>query len=642
MAGEALPPPEPAERRKYERLGEALLTDDGRLSDPPQATSIAAEALAARMRSSTLELALAATGLVVGSDMVGRLGDSRYVLLPYDERYPSKGADVVHSDELRSTQYRPSAHRAVRMDTAEAEHLVRMIATSELMGAWSHGSSHNARALALQEIAAGEFGLTGVRPSQLDRDTRWKVELELRYNTDALTDFVRTQYRMTQELLQARGITELMSYRAYIWSAEERPPWGENSIGSVVEAPQRPLAGWSPDRQVIADWLKARREPGVILAARHSAQDLVSLPMTGMGVLSQKRWVMLPGDHRAVVDGVVSERLIDERLIDEGEGPAVFAGSAPAAAVAEATQAASPDWKPHLVAARLRAPYELDARIGRILDGNEEAPSWWPRDDSGYCIARRDLEFLRIDPQQLRWMLTGRSPMGLTPRLYQQFAGEMVEALEHDRVQASQVDLRLKGSAAGLFSGLRKTLPTEAELAGRPEALGRMRKWFGSDENRPLRRPYDAMYRLGLEPEPSDYDLDVNSTAAVRLARAYWRDHHSHRYPGDFMGGHGYLDKQAVRGGLPNLSDWARRWEDRLNRPLSLGVFESTGPFDEAALGRKLSAHFKDSDWIIHRQHRLIGPDAPRPEAGVVAVRPEHLRQVVGREHHSRQRVGRG
>ncbi|MEU4394386.1 hypothetical protein [Kribbella sp. NPDC023855] len=636
MAADGLPPPGSDERLGCERLGNALLTDNGRVVRTPQATTIAVEALAARMRSSTLELALAATGLVVGSDMVGRLGDSRYVLLPYDERYPSKGADVLHSDELRTAQYRPLAHRAIRMDTAEAERLVRMIATSELMGAWSHGSSHNARALALQEITAGEFGLSGVRRSQLDGDTRWKVERELRYNTDALTDFVRTQYAMTQELLQARGITELVSYRAHIWSAEERPPWGENKLGTVVEAPQRPLAGWSPDRQVIADWLKVRREPGVILAARHSARDLVSLPMTGMGVLSQKRWVTLPGDHRAVVDGVLSDRLIDER-----KRSAVLAGP-PARSLSGATQAVSPEWQPHLVAARLRAPDALDARIGRILDGHEEAPSWWLRDDSGYAIARRDLEFLRIDPQHLRWMLTGESPMGLTPRLYRQFAAEMLAALEHDRIKASQVDIRLKGTAAEFFSGPRKTLPTEAELAGKPEALARMREWFGSDDRRPLRRPYDAMYRLGLEPEPSDYDLDINSTAAVRVARAYWRDQLNDRYPGDFMGGHGYLDKQAVRGALPSLSDWARRWEDRLNRPLSLGVFESSGPFDEAALGRKVSAHFKDSDWIIHSPRNVIGPSSPLGQPGVAAVRPDHLRRAAGREHHSRQRVGRG
>ena len=108
------------------------------------------------------------------------------------------------------------------------------------------------------------------------------------------------------------------------------------------------------------------------------------------------------------------------------------------------------------------------------------------------------------------------------------------------------------------------------------------------------------------------------------------------------MGGHGFLDKQAVRVVLPHLADWGRRWEDRLNRPLSLGVFESTGPFDEAALGRRLSAHFKDSDWIVHHQQKVAGPNPPLGQARVAAARPDHLRRVSAGQHRFGSRGGRG
>jgi hypothetical protein len=626
MDTDAVPPDE---RRRYRRLGAALLTDDGRVTDARRAEAIAVEALAGRMRSSTPELVLAAMGLVVSSEMVDRLGDSRYVLLPDDARYPAAGAQVLHTDELRSAAYRSHAHRAVCMDTAEAERLVRLIATGELMGAWTYGSSNNARVFALQAIARDEFGLRHVVDAQLDRETRRSVELELRYNRSALADFLRTQYTMTQEVLRARGITGLISYRAHIWSRDgKRPAWAaEDSAGQVVEVPQRPLASWSPDRQVIADWLAARQEPGVILAARHPAEDVVALPTTGMGSVGEKRWVLLPGNRRAVVDVVVADpRLEHASGIDRSAG-----SRGPTRKVPEVVVGGG--WDPRTVAARVRAADALDVRIGRILDGREEAPAWWLRDDSGYAVAGRDLEFLRIDEQHVRWMLTGQSPMGLTPKLYHQFAGELLHALQQDRVGATQVDVRLKGTAAEFFSGVRKTLPTEAELADRPEALGRMREWFGDDQRRPLRRPYDAMYRLGLEPEPSDYDLDINSTAAIRVARTYWREHHRDRYPGDFMGGHGYLDKQAVRGALPHLADWATRWEDKLSRPLSLGVFESTGPFNEAALGRNLSAHFKPTDWLIHHTRTSAGPQLP-PSDGLAptptAARSQHPRRVRG------------
>lgn len=139
MASDALPGAD--ERWRYQHLGEALLTDDGQITQARQAKTFAVEALAARMRSSTLELVLAATGLNVGSDMAGRLGDSRYVLVPHLDRDRSMGADLLHVDELSSEQYRLRAHGAVRMDTEDAEHLVRTIATSELLDAWSYGSS---------------------------------------------------------------------------------------------------------------------------------------------------------------------------------------------------------------------------------------------------------------------------------------------------------------------------------------------------------------------------------------------------------------------------------------------------------------------------------------------------------------------
>src|SRR5689334_19993360 len=134
MAAEPLPPVGSAERRERQRIGEALLFDDGRVTTTPEAKTVAIEALAARMRSSTPELVLASMGLTVGNDMATRLGDSRYVLLAHNERYPSLGADVLHVDELRSEQYREQAHRAIAMDSERADQVVRMIATSELMG----------------------------------------------------------------------------------------------------------------------------------------------------------------------------------------------------------------------------------------------------------------------------------------------------------------------------------------------------------------------------------------------------------------------------------------------------------------------------------------------------------------------------
>ncbi|MCQ4043280.1 zeta toxin family protein [Streptantibioticus rubrisoli] len=623
------PPPGSQERIDQQRIGEALLTDDGRITSTSQAKTIAIQALAERMRSSTPELALAAFGLVVGTDMAHRLGDSRYVLVPHNEKYPSMGADVLRINELDPADPRHSPDKALRMDNPRAEALIRQIAVSELMGAWAYGSNNNVRVLALQEAAKEEFGLTRVLEWQMDPKTRAAVDLELDYNRDALQDFLRTQYDLTQEALAARGITELVAYRALTWhEGATQPTWADLDVGDAFEARHRPLASWAADRQIVADWLEQRGGHAVILVDRKPAQDILSMPTTGMGFFAQKEWVTLPGDRLVTLDGVYTGRTPAAEA-EQTAASSVTIGAPVLNDAAEALandaegksaaihQEAAAQWRPVTITAQLDPADPLDNQIVRILSGDEEFPSWWPRDDSGYAITGRDLNFLGINPVQLKWMLTGEAPMGMTPELYQRFSTEMLEALRRDGIEPSQVDIRLKGTGAAFFAGTHKTLPSEEDLVGNPEAAQRLREWFGNSQDRPIRRPYDFMWRLGLEPVPSDFDLDINSTAMVRAARAHWIDHHSDRYPGDFMGGHGYLDKQAVMSAFPALAEWANRWQEDLGRPLSLGVFESSGPFDATQLGRTLSSHFQDTDWIIHSPDHPMAWRTPRPKITV-------------------------
>lgn len=628
---EASRPPESQERISHQRISEALLTDDGRITETPQAKTIAINAIAERMRSPTPELVLAAFGLVVGTDMGHRLGDGRYVLAPHNEQYPSMGADVLNRDELDPIDSRHAPDKVVYMDDPRAETLIRRIAVSELMSAWSYGSNNNVRVLALQEATKEEFGLADVLEWRMDPKTRDATALELDYNRDALRDFLRTQYDMTQEVLATRGITQIIAYRALTWQeGSARPDWAGLDVGDTFEARQRPLASWSTDRQIVADWLEQRGGRAVILIDRKATQDILSIPMTGMGYFAQKELVTLPGDSLVTLDGVytgnapaaAAERtaascvtLGAPSLGDPAETPTNSAGE-------RQLPDASGPWHPLTITAKLDLADPIDSQITRILDGEDESPSWWPRDDSGYAITKHDLDYLGINPVQIKWMLTGEAPMGMTPKLYQQFGTEMLEALERDGIHPSQVDIRIKGTGANFFSGVHKTMPREEELAVEPAAAQRLRDWFGGNRVRPMRRPYDAMWRLGLEQTPSDIDLDINSTAIVRAARTYWRTHRSDRYLGDFMNGHGYIDKQTAKATLPRLAIWARKWEDTLGRPLSLGIFESSGPFDATVIGRTLSSHFRRSDWIVHSPEAPMTWRTPRSKLAAPAVSP--------------------
>ncbi|SCF60610.1 MULTISPECIES: hypothetical protein [unclassified Streptomyces] len=623
------PPLTSQERIEQQRVGEALLTDDGRITNTGQAKTIAIHAVAERMRSSTPELVLSAFGLVVGTDMAHRLGDGRYVLVPHNEQYPSMGADVVHVGDLDAANPRHASASVVRMDDPHAEVLVRWIAVSELMGSWSYGSNNNVRVLALQEASREEFGLTNVLEWRLDPKTRAAVGLELDYNRDALREFLRTQYAMTQDVLAARGITELISYRALTWpEGAPHPEWADLNVGDSFQARHRPLASWSADRQIVADWLEQRGGRAALLVARKPAQDILAIPMTGIGFFGQKEWVTLPGNGPTTLDGIYSGTA--PAAVEQTAASSIHLGApvlddtpdAPAERPAPALAKAGDQAQPLTVAAQLDPADPLDNRIIQILAGEEEFPSWWPQDDTGYAIRQRDLDFLGINPVQIKWMLTGEAPMGMTPELYQQFGTEMLEALQLDGIQPSQLDIRLKGSGAGFFSGIHKSLPREEDLLGNPVAAQRLRDWFDDDQDRPARPPHDSMWRLGLDSVPSDFDLDINSTAIVQAARAHWQANHPDRYPGDFMGGHGYLDKQTAVGTLPALGEWASRWERTLGRQLSLGVFESTGPFDATVLGRALSSHFLDTDWIIHQPDTPMAWHTPRSKITDLSAPP--------------------
>ncbi|GAB2481332.1 hypothetical protein [Nocardiopsis aegyptia] len=608
-----LPPPaqDSPEREDQQRIGEALLNDDGRIQDTPQAKTIAIEALARRMRTPTRELAVSAIGLNVGTDMVERLGDHRYVLVPFNEEYPSMGADVLHVDELDpAAEPRHASDRVVPMDRPEADTLVRQIAVSEVMGAWAYGSNNNVRALAIQEAAKEEFNIPRVLEWSMDSAMRKKVDIELGYSRNAYKDFLRAQWDMTQETLAQRGISELVGYRTLTWAeGDPRPEWAGQEVGSTFQALHRPLESWTADREVAAAWLETRGGPGVILAERIPAEDVLSVPLTGMGYLGQKEWVALASERPTMMDGVSlgreQERAAERSAASSVKvgGPAL-GGGAPTRTPDTEAQGTNPPWQPLEITGHQLDPTDLfDHQTVRTLEGDQH-PGWWPKDDSGYAISKRDLDFLGIDPVQIKWLAGKEAPMGMTPELYDQFGTELLEALQRDGIPADQVDIRLKGTASGFFSGIHKELPREEAIPDHPEAVERMRAWFGDSGQRPVRRPHDSMWRLGLESVPSDFDLDINSTRMIRAAREHWAEEHPGRYSGDFMGGHGYLDKDAVKGAFPHLAGWTDTWENKLGREISVGAFESSGPVDATTFGRTLSGHFRSTDWIIHNSEQ--------------------------------------
>ncbi|WP_396912353.1 hypothetical protein [Mycolicibacterium sp.] len=193
--------------------------------------------------------------------------------------------------------------------------------------------------------------------------------------------------------------------------------------------------------------------------------------------------------------------------------------------------------------------------------------------------------------------MTQRWTLGTTPAVFREFNRSLSEALAREGINHGDVDIRLQGSSARFFSGEHKSLPSvsSTEIRDNPDALARMNVSFGDDANRPLRRPFDSMYRLGLDPEPSDYDIQISSDAMVDACRERWEASGSQ---GDMVNSkYGFIRKVIFGDMFPTLWEWADRWTAQTGRPVAPALYPTAGPPDTSAGG--VSSHFRASDWRI-------------------------------------------
>jgi hypothetical protein len=220
-----------------------------------------------------------------------------------------------------------------------------------------------------------------------------------------------------------------------------------------------------------------------------------------------------------------------------------------------------------------------------------------PTDDSGYRVTPADCEFLGISPEAVADWHSRTAPLGMTPEQFGEFCTSLDEALRLDGVDPRHVDLRLQGSSAHFFSGAHKELPKLEDI---PDAEARRiyQEWRGEESEHPLRRPFDSMFKLGLDEEPSDYDVQISSDAVAAKA-----DEARQALDGPdrslYHQKYGFVNKDFVKSSMPHLVEWAKRQTRLLGRDVVPAVFSDAGPPDHSASG-KVSAHFRDSDWRLN------------------------------------------
>lgn len=233
-------------------------------------------------------------------------------------------------------------------------------------------------------------------------------------------------------------------------------------------------------------------------------------------------------------------------------------------------------------------------------------------DDSGYCLTKRDLDFLGITEDSAIDCVAKTAPLGMTLDQYTDFIATLLEAIRREGF--TNFDVRLQGSSVKFFSGPHKSMPyTSEEIfetymrehGERPDQYDLrvirdklQEAW--PNGSRPTRRPFDALYVTGLSSEPSDYDVQLSTDEAFNVIR-------------DMLVGMGlrpdaiavenatyqFMRKEFSDGEFLHLQRWAAKWWNVLKRPVNIAIFGGEGPKRLAPPQEALSSHFRDTDWIV-------------------------------------------
>ncbi len=244
-------------------------------------------------------------------------------------------------------------------------------------------------------------------------------------------------------------------------------------------------------------------------------------------------------------------------------------------------------------------------------------------DRNGYRLGAEDFDFLGLPPGCLTdW--SGRvCPLGMNSREFVEFKGRLAQALIKDNVDLEGADVRMKGSSAEFFSGAHKSLPrTRDEIVAAFRSLrGRFPELFEIEliEERldgvwesagPERRPFDSIYRLGIDRARSDYDLQICSDDIVRRGEELAKNLGVEPTREVTVNGtYDFLRKDLVRSVLPYTTAFTILMSDALGRDVSIAVFPCCGPPDRSADLGDLSSHLRSTDWILAVDGAVEDPD---------------------------------
>lgn len=240
-------------------------------------------------------------------------------------------------------------------------------------------------------------------------------------------------------------------------------------------------------------------------------------------------------------------------------------------------------------------------------------------DGYGYTARPQDIQFLRLQEREVISLVEKEYPLGMSAQQYDCFRNELYDAIKADGLE--EADVRLKGSSASFYSGHHKKMPFTNGQVDRQQLFVYFRdehkqvpsatmldvitdaidSQWPSTLPRPTRRPFDAMHRLSLCPEPSDYDVQISCDTIMARAEQFILERGLE--PKEALvknPTYAFINKELVHRCCPRVEEWRILQSHFLGRPVTVAAFPRRGPDDHSSEVGEVSSHFRDTDWIVN------------------------------------------
>lgn len=184
--------------------------------------------------------------------------------------------------------------------TQEAEDIVREAAVSRLVNQWAQTSNDGSpMSLAMQEIAAQEFGIENHASWETDDEIGSLVREYVQEDGPVYSAFLRAQYDNTQAFLNEQGVEAITMYRGMKELSDS--VMAEAKASHNQDMSFRPLTSFSMNEATAFNFAGNHYEGitlenALVLRSDIPAERILSLPITGLGCLREEEAVILGGD----------------------------------------------------------------------------------------------------------------------------------------------------------------------------------------------------------------------------------------------------------------------------------------------------------------------------------------------------------